>query len=214
MSVPAPKREHAAMTDTLELPPPGEATYADLEALPERYVGEIIAGTLYAQARPASPHAQAAAALFGALQVAFGRRTGNDGGDRPGGWCLLFEPELHFGADVLVPDIAGWRRGRMPEIPDVPWFELAPDWICEVSSPSTRRLDRSLKLERYRRAGVGHVWLVEAQDRFIEVYRHAEPGWLLIGTFVGDAEARIEPFEVVPLLLEELWLRSSPPAPG
>jgi Uma2 family endonuclease len=209
MSVPVSKREHAAMTDTLELPPPGEATYADLEALPEHYTAELIDGTLYAQAQPASPHQRAATRLGVLLGQAFDREPA--GPDGPGGWWLLDEPELHFGADVLVPDIAGWRRGRMPEIPDVRWFELAPDWVCEVSSPSTRRLDRSLKLERYRRAGVGHVWLVEAQDRFIEVYRHAEPGWLLIGTFVGDAEARIEPFEAVPLVLAELWLRSSPP---
>jgi Uma2 family endonuclease len=123
-----------------------------------------------------------------------------------GGWCILPEPELHFGADVVVPDIAGWRRERMPQVPDVPWFVLAPDWLCEVASPSTRRLDRSLKLERYLRAGVGHVWLVEPEDRFIEVYRHTEEGWLLVGNFSGDEEVGIEPFEAVPLMLAELWL--------
>jgi Uma2 family endonuclease len=207
MSAASPHRESAAMTETLELPPPGQATYADLEALPERYVGELIDGTLYAQARPASPHAQAASALGMLLGSAFGRRYGNNGdGAQPGGWCLLVEPELHFGADVLVPDIAGWRRERMPQVPNAPWFELAPDWLCEVASPSTRRLDRSLKLERYHRVGVGHVWLVEPEGRFIEVYRRAEEGWLLAGNHFGDEVAGIEPFEAVPLMLAELWL--------
>jgi Uma2 family endonuclease len=204
MSATSPQREPATMTDTLELPPPGQATYADLEALPERYVGEIIDGTLYAQARPASPHALAMSRLGALIHMAFNRHAGDGGG--PGGWWVLFEPELHFGSDVLVPDIAGWRRERMPRIPNVPWFDLAPDWVCEVASPSTRRLDRSLKLERYRRAGVGHVWLVEPDDRFIDVYRHTEEGWLLVGNFSGEDEPRIEPFEALPITLAELWL--------
>jgi Uma2 family endonuclease len=205
MSVPAPKREHAAMTDTLELPPPGEATYADLEALPERYVGEIIAGTLYAQARPAYPHGNAALAIGASLRVACGRRRGIDGG-QPDGWWFLPEPELHFGLDVLVPDIAGWRRERMPEIPDVPWTDLAPDWLCEVASPSTEQLDRGPKLQIYHRAGVSHVWLVEPLARRIEVLRRSAEGWLLVATHLGEAEAGIEPFAAVPLLLAELWL--------
>jgi Uma2 family endonuclease len=204
MSVPAPKREHAAMTDTLELPPPGEATYADLEALPERYVGEIIAGTLYAQARPASPYLRAATQLGVLLGQSFDREPA--GTDGPGGWWLLNEPELHFGLDVLVPDIAGWRRERMPEIPDVPWFDLAPDWLCEVASPSTEHLDRGLKLEVYHRAGVSHVWLVEPLARRIEVLRRSAEGWLLVATHLGEAEAGIEPFDAVPILLAELWL--------
>jgi Uma2 family endonuclease len=193
------------MTDTLELPPPGQATYADLEALPGRYVGEIIDGTLYAQARPAYPHAQAAFALGTMLGTAFGRRFGDDGG-QPGGWCLLFEPELHFAADVLVPDIAGWRRERMPQVPDVPWTDLAPDWICEVTSPSTERLDRGPKLGIYHQVGVAHVWLVEPLLRRIEVLRRSEEGWLLAATHFGDEAAGIEPFAAAPLLLAELWL--------
>jgi Uma2 family endonuclease len=193
------------MTDTLELPPPGEATYADLEALPERYVGEIIAGTLYAQARPASPHSQAASMLLALLIRAFGRRFGSDDG-QPGGWWLLDEPELHFGADVLVPDIAGWRRERMPQVPRVPHFDLAPDWVCEVVSPSTEQIDRGPKLGIYHRVGVSHVWLVEPLARRIEVLRRSPEGWLLVATYLGDAEAGIEPFDAVPLLLAELWL--------
>ncbi len=193
------------MTATLELPSPGQATYADLEALPERYVGEIIDGTLYAQARPAMPHAQALSALGALLYTAFGRRLGGEGGP-PGGWWILSEPELHFGADVLVPDLAGWRRERLPRIPNAPWLELAPDWLCEVASPSTRQFDRRLKLGRYHAAGVGHIWLVEPQARHIEVFRRVEEGWLLVGSHFDDEVAGIEPFQALPLMIGELWL--------
>jgi len=194
------------MSDTLELPPPGTATYADIEALPERYVGELIDGTLYAQPRPASPHARAASVLGSRLFAAFDGPGGSEGGP-PGGWWLLDEPELHFGGDVLVPDIAGWRRERMPRMPDVPWFELAPDWLCEVASPSTQRLDRTLKLERYHRAGVAHVWLVEPLPRRIEVLRRGAEGWLLVASHFEEELARIEPFTALDLALGELWLQ-------
>ncbi len=205
MSAPATQCEMPPMSDTLELPLPGQATYADLEALPERYVGELIDGTLYAQARPASPHALAASAVGAFLFGAFARRGGREGGP-PGGWWILYEPELHFGADVLVPDLAGWRRERMPVIANVPWFELAPDWLCEVLSPSTERLDRRLKLERYRAQGVGHVWLVNPLSRCIEVLRASPAGWLLVATHVDGEVVGIEPFAALSLDLAELWL--------
>jgi Uma2 family endonuclease len=205
MSCPASKCETPAMSDTLELPPPGQATYADLEALPERYVGEIIDGTLYAQARPASPHAVAASVLGARITAGFHGAPFESGGS-PGGWWILDEPELHFGADVLVPDIAGWRQERMPRVPRVPWFDLAPDWVCEVASPATERLDRGPKLERYFRAGVAHVWLVEPLARRVEVLRRSDAGWLLVGNHFEEEVVGIEPFAAVPLNLAELWL--------
>ena len=110
----------------------GTAVQADLEALPSTMLGEIVHGVLYAQPRPASVHAAATSALSDELGPLFRRGKGG-----PGGWVILFEPELHLGADVLVPDLAGWRRTRMPEIPNVAAFDLAPDWVCEVLSPST-----------------------------------------------------------------------------
>ncbi|HAZ60089.1 MAG TPA: hypothetical protein DCY89_00785 [Gammaproteobacteria bacterium] len=181
------------------------ATYADLEALPERYVGEIIDGTLYAQARPASPPARAASALGSRLFTGFDGPGGVEGGP-PGGWWVLFEPELHFGEDVIVPDVAGWRRARMPALTARPWFTEPPDWLCEVASPATERLDRGLKLARYLAAGVGHVWLVEPLARRIEVYRRGPEAWLLVGTHFDDDVAAIEPFAALPLALAELWL--------
>ncbi len=66
-----------------------------------------------------------------------------------GGWILLDEPELHLGADILVPDLAGWRRERLPHVPDAPFLDLSPDWACEVLSARAQRLDR-MKDQRAR----------------------------------------------------------------
>ncbi|HYO70750.1 MAG TPA: Uma2 family endonuclease, partial [Archangium sp.] len=142
------------------------ATYADLEALPANMVGELIAGELYASPRPATPHVVAASRLGGELIGPFDRGRGG-----PGGWLLLDEPELHFGEDVLVPDLCGWRRERMPRPPRTAAITLAPDWVCEVLSPSTRALDRAVKLPVFAREGVRNVWLVDAEARTLEVLR-------------------------------------------
>jgi Uma2 family endonuclease len=125
-------------------------------------VAEIVDGELYTSPRPASPHALAASAI-GQDLAPFSRRPGSPAG--PGGWWILDDPELHFGADVVVPDLAGWRHERMPSIPNVAYFELAPDWLCEVVSPSTGRLDRVRKMPVYGRAGVSHMWLVDPSTR-------------------------------------------------
>ncbi|MBI4957399.1 MAG: Uma2 family endonuclease [Myxococcales bacterium] len=177
-----------------------EATYADLEALPAHVTGQIVDGTLYAHARPASPHARASSVLGGDLGGPFDRGRGG-----PGGWLLLFEPELHLGRDVLVPDHAGWRRTRMPEMPRVPYFELAPDWVCEVLWPSTAGLDRVKKLAVYLREGVGHLWLVDPDGRTLEVLRREGERFVVAATFEGDAPVRAEPFDAVELELGALW---------
>src|SRR5438552_3070237 len=132
------------------------ATYADIERLPEHLVGEIVDGELWVSPRPAGPHTLAASALLGALpRFATGKRA----------WWVLFEPELHRGSDVLVPNVAGWRRQRMPEGPVAKFFTLPPDWICEVLSPSSAYLDVERKLPKYARAGVRHAWIVDPQNR-------------------------------------------------
>jgi Uma2 family endonuclease len=174
------------------------ATYADLEALPEHVVGELIDGELYASPRPASPHTVAASVLGGWLLVTFHR-----GG--PGGWVVLDEPELHLGQDVLVPDLAGWRRERMPRVPRVAAFTLAPDWVCEVLSPSTSRLDRTAKLPVYAREGVRHVWFVDAEARTLEVFRLEGTRYSPLATHSGTARVRAEPFEALELELAALW---------
>ncbi len=176
------------------------ATYADLEALPEHVVGELIAGELHVSPRPAAPHTVAASRLGGGLSGPF-----DEGRSGPGGWIILDEPELHFSEDVLVPDLAGWRRERMPRPPRTAAFTLAPDWVCEVLSPSTAALDRGIKLPVYRREGVRHVWLMDPEARTLEVFRLEGGRYVLLVTHMGLARVRAEPFEALELDLSFLW---------
>jgi Uma2 family endonuclease len=182
----------------------GRATYADIEALPENVVGEIIDGELFVQPRPAMPHASAASNLGGMLFGPF--RLGNGG---PGGWIIIDEPELHLGSapDVLVPDIAGWRRSRLPEVPSTPALTLAPDWVCEVLSPSTAIKDRKRKMPIYAREGVGHVWLLDPVLKTLEVFRLESSRWILVDTFAEDERVRAEPFDALELELSIVWSR-------
>jgi Uma2 family endonuclease len=179
------------------------ATYEDIKALPVGWVGEIIEEELVASPRPAMGHARVAAVLGTELGGPFDLGRGG-----PGGWWLFVEPEVHLGRDVLVPDLAGWRRERLPRppAPTEPFMTVAPDWLCEVLSPSTLAVDRKRKLPLYYREGVGHVWLVDPLARTLEVLRHEPGGWLLVATFGGDESVRAEPFEAVELGLESLWL--------
>ena len=178
-----------------------DATYDDLCAVPEHFVAEIIGGELYASPRPASPHAHAASALFLKLGGPF--QNGENG---PGGWLFLMEPELHFGADVAVPDLAGWRLERMPAMPDVPYFTLAPDWLCEVLSPSTEAIDRRKKLPIYATAGVSHAWLIDPRERTLDVLRLESRAWVRVAKHEGEAGVRAEPFAAIELALRALWL--------
>ncbi|MBN2679717.1 MAG: Uma2 family endonuclease [Acidithiobacillaceae bacterium] len=177
------------------------ALYEDLFDLPENMVGEIIDGQLYTHPRPAPAHAQASSCLGADLGQPFGRSRGG-----PGGWWILDEPELHLGADIFVPDLAGWRRESMPALPGTAWFEMAPDWVCEVLSPATARTDRALKLPRYAAAGVAHCWLIDPDIRTLEAYINQDGHWLLLGTSAGDDQAAIDPFAAVTLDLSGLWV--------
>ena len=183
-------------------PPPRRARYEDLYDIPEHHIGEIIAGELHTQPRPASKHARASSVLGGVLYGPF-----DGGGGGPGGWFVLDEPELHLGPepDVLVPDLAGWRRERMPELPQVAAFTLAPDWICEVLSPSTRAHDRVRKLPVYAREGVTHVWLIDPEPKILEVYRLDGETYRSVGSYEGDAAVRAEPFDAIEFELGALW---------
>ena len=178
------------------------ATYQDLEALPEHQVGQIIDGELIVQPRPAIPHARAASKLGSQVGGAF-----DDGRGGPGGWVILDEPELHFGADVLVPDLAGWRRARMPEIPEGAFFTLAPDWVCEILSPSTAKLDRTKKLPIYAHQGGGHVWLIDPATKTLEVLRLETGRYTILATHADEPLVRAEPFDAIELELPLLFSR-------
>ncbi len=179
-----------------------QTTYSDLEVLPPHVVGEIVDGDLIVSPRPAARHARSASRLGTELDGPFDRGKGG-----PGGWIILDEPELHIVGQVLVPDLAGWRRERMPELPDVAYFELAPDWICEVLSPSTAAIDRGAKMRHYARAGVRHVWFGDPVVRTLEVVRLDGEGWRLVNTEHGAVKVRAEPFDAVELDLAALWAR-------
>jgi Uma2 family endonuclease len=180
------------------------ATYADVMTASPEVVAELIDGTLYTSPRPTSLHARASSRLGALLDDPFDRRAG--GG--PGGWISLDEPELHLAGNALVPDLGGWRRERMPQLPDVPAFTLAPDWVCEVLSPATAVLDRKRKMPRYAEAGVRHAWLIDPQVRSLEVYRLDGELWQLLVTFdEEDERVRAEPFDAVELDLRALWAR-------
>jgi Uma2 family endonuclease len=178
-----------------------QATYEDLLALPETWVGELVAGEMLASPRPAARHALVASALGAELLGPFQRGRGG-----PGGWWILYEPELHLGQEVLVPDLAGWRRTRMPVPPDQAFFSLAPDWVCEILSPSTAGFDRVRKMPVYLRERVGHVWLIEPLNRTLEVFQNENERWVLVGNHAGDQRVRAAPFEAVELELEALWM--------
>jgi len=176
------------------------ATYEDLLALPEHVVGEIIGGELVVSPRPAPRHARASTILTGELSGPFDRGRGG-----PGGWIILDEPELHLGEDVVVPDLAGWKRERMPELPEEAFFRMAPDWVCEVLSPGTARLDRREKLPVYAREKVAHAWLVDPIAKTLEVYGLEGKAWMLLGADGNDDLVRAEPFDAIALELGALW---------
>jgi Uma2 family endonuclease len=176
------------------------ATYEDLVALPDTLVAEIVNGELHASPRPAPKHARA----YSSLGVLIGGPYDHGIGG-PGGWWIVDEPELHLDRDVLVPDLAGWRRSRMPRLPDTAYFPLAPDWICEVLSPSTAQLDRARKLTVYARERVAHAWLIDPLARTLEVLRLEHGRWVILGTHAGSEVVRAEPFAELDLGLDGLW---------
>lgn len=188
------------MTDS---PKPGKraATYEDVLLAPDDKTAQVLEGQLILTPRPRFEHQAAAGALREDLGP-FIRKPGPKG---PGGWWILMEPELHLDRDIVVPDAAGWRRERMPELHRVAYSDLAPDWVCEIISPSTAGHDRVVKMRIYARENVGHVWLVDPAMRTIEVFRLKDQEWVLAQTAFGSAPARVEPFAQVELELSRWW---------
>lgn len=176
------------------------ATYQDLVRLPDNVVGELIDGELYSSPRPGGPHTNATSSLSYFLGPSF--HFGRGG---PGGWWILFEPELHLGRNVLVPDLAGWRRERMPEIPKNHIFSVVPDWICEVTSPSSGRFDRMKKLPIYVQAEVEYAWVIDPELQMLEAFRRNGEQWMLLGTYGEEPIVRIEPFDAIEIDLTLIW---------
>jgi Uma2 family endonuclease len=176
------------------------ATYADIEALPPHMVGEILYGALHAHPRPNPRHARAAGRMTAELDGPFDRGRGG-----PGGWLFLPEPELHLGPHVVVPDLAGWRRERLPHLPDTAWIETPPDWVSEILSPSTQRIDRTDKLAIYAEFGVSHAWYVDPVARTLEVLTLTGGKWLIAATFKDAEPVAAPPYEIHTFALDILW---------
>ena len=184
------------------------ATYADVLDAPRHKVAEIVDGVLYMHSRPAFRHANASSILGSIILPPFHRGIGG-----PGGWLILDEPELHLGKrveDILVPDIAGWRREGFAEGAEIAYFSTVPDWVCEVLSPSTRKFDLESKSDVYAREGVSYLWLVDPISRTLEAFALRNGRWKRIANLRGDAIVSISPFQAISFPLSELWLDDFP----
>lgn len=188
------------MVKTVEKP----ATYEDLLAAPKHMIAEIIHGRLVTMPRPARNHARAASILTGILTSTFDR-----GVNGPGGWYILFEPELHFGIEpneeIVVPDLAGWRRERTPGPDETAYFTTVPDWTCEFMSPSSRKGGRFEKPGIYASFGVEYYWLGDPAARALETFRLARGKWDKTGAFRDSDLVAAPPFDAVAFALGELW---------
>jgi len=183
-------------------PAPNRATDEDLCSVPDGMIGEIIGGELVVTPRPSRGHAKAASAVSGELCPPFDFGRGG-----PGGWIILIEPEIRLGDDTVVPDLAGWRKERFPVAEEHNWISATPDWICEILSPGTVRLDRITKMSLYRLHAVRHVWLLDPLNKTLEVFGLSETGgWLTLGLHAEDERVRAVPFDEVEIELANFWL--------
>lgn len=180
----------------------GASAVSAVARAPANMVAEVLAGELHTSPRPRLRHARAASVLGVELGGSF------DSGGEPGGWILLDEPELHLGEgpDIVVPDLAGWTREHMPQLPDTAFLRLAPDWVCEVLSQSTERMDRTTKRAIYAREGVAHLWLLAPESKQLEVFVLHGGSYQLVDTWSDQALVRAPPFAALELPLATLWL--------
>lgn len=176
------------------------ATYEDILALPENIVGEILNGQLETQPRPAPKHALAAGSMSGELSSPFQKGRGG-----PGGWWILPEPECHVEGEIFVPDLAGWRKQRMPKLPQTAWIEVVPDWVCEIISPTSVRRDRVTKMAIYARLGIAYFWLIDPQAQTLEAYHLQNSHWSLLASYADEQMVSIAPFAEHSFSLANLW---------
>ena len=181
------------------------ATYADVLAAPEDKIAEVIHGILHLSPRPGMPHATAGSAILGGLGPSFSRGRGG-----PGGWIILYEPELHLDSHILVPDVAGWRRERVPALPNEPYVTIVPDWVCEILSPKSSRRDRMEKKPLYANLGVPYLWIVDPANRSLEVSQLLDGRWTEVGTYVDNDRPRAVPFDAIEFELGNLWADVEP----
>lgn len=186
------------------------ATYNDLYAIPENMTGEIIAGELIVTPRPSRKHAAATTLLTSRLVPPY--QFGEGGG--PGGWIILVEPEIGLGENIVVPDLAGWKRERFPFQEETNWISVAPDWVCEILSPSTLRLDKVRKMPLYAQFGVKYIWLLDPAAMTLDAFQNEAHRWVLLGSYAEQDQVRLAPFPEIELKLGDLWLDTLEKAPS
>jgi Uma2 family endonuclease len=185
-------------------PSPKAPTLADLDALPPGIVGEIIEGVLYTMTKPRMRHQRTTTRIGAGVGDPFDIGRGG-----PGGWWIIAEPGIELpNTPEISPDVAGWRRERMPEMPVDEPIRMVPDWVCEILSPTTRRHDMLRKLPYYAKVGVPFLWLVDLEARVLTAHRLESSSWRIMGTYSEETEVRIPPFDAVPLNVTDWW----PPA--
>ncbi|MEM9733234.1 MAG: Uma2 family endonuclease [Pseudomonadota bacterium] len=176
------------------------ATYADLEKVPDTMIAQLIDGNLVTMPRPHPRHGAASNSLSSEISPPYQKGRGG-----PGGWVFFDEPELRVGIQVLVPDLVGFRRETLPELPKGNAFNICPDWICEVLSPSTQKYDRGAKMRIYRDWGVKHYWLLDPQLEFLEVYENGGETFNQLATFERGEDVCAAPFKDISFPLEDLF---------
>ena len=181
-----------------------KATYEDLYTIPENMTGEIIDGEMSVTPRPSARHIYSGT-RFGSVLVA-GYDFGSGG---PGGWIILDEPEISFGEDILVPDLAGWKKERFSVSEEHNWISVVPDWVCEIISPGTVRKDRIQKMPIYGRHDVPYVWLIDPIAKSLEIFRLESGRWTVAGLYAENDKVRAEPFEQMEINLADLWLENA-----
>ena len=179
-----------------------KATYQDIYNLPQDMTGEIIGGELMATPKPAPRHTHVTTVLGAEIEPPYRRGRGG-----PGGWVFLAETEVRLGEDLVVPDLAGWRKERFPARIENNWIPVSPDWVCEVLSPKTVRTDKVRKMPLYARHAVGHIWLIDPAALTLDVFRlGSQGGWNLLASFAENDRVRAEPFNEIEINLDDLWL--------
>lgn len=179
-----------------------KAVYADLCRVPENMIGEIINGELIVTPRPSRKHTLTTSLLGSEIIPSYFH--GRGGG--PGGWVIIIEPEIGLDEHTLVPDLAGWKKERFPTSEKTNWISVAPDWICEVLSPSTLRTDKIRKMPLYAEHGIKHLWLVDPNAKTLDAFRLESGMWVLLSSYVEDDKVRAEPFQEIEIDLAGLWL--------
>ena len=181
-------------------------TYDDLYNVPQDMVGEIIEGELITNPRPGGPHALVASSL--GIKVGSSFQFGE--ADGPGGWWIIDEPQLYFEKSPeplsMVPDIAGWKKEKMPTPPKDYKFNIVPDWVCEIASSSTALYDRRSKMPKYAEFGVNYLWIISPEHKSLEVFKNREGSWLVLSIFGENDKVRAEPFDAVEIDLSYLWM--------